>query len=131
MECLTGFATGEKARKMSLMSDKEILRLSLKLIDSIFGSEEESSPASKLFVDYHVYHWGKEEFVKGAYSFARKANSFLNRKSLTEGVSDTLFFVGEAASTTANGTVEGALRTAQEVADKILSQRKEKFVSKI
>jgi monoamine oxidase len=69
---------------------------------------------------WHIANWTKDPHTKGAYAYATvKTNNA--RKILSEPVSDTIYFAGEAFyEGAAMGTVEAALVSGRFVAEKII-----------
>jgi len=70
-------------------------------------------------VTYHIHDWLSEPYVRGGYSY-ETVGSDAARARMHEPVKDTLFFAGEALyEGTALATVEAALNSGKDVADKI------------
>jgi monoamine oxidase len=67
----------------------------------------------------HIHNWIADPFSKGAYSY-NSVTSAAAKKILATPVSNTLFFAGEALGEDFNGTVEAALRSGKNIAEKIL-----------
>lgn len=71
---------------------------------------------------WHIENWLVDQFSFGAYSYAKMETNEA-RKILREPVENVLYFGGEALSDeAATGTVESALSSGKEIAEKILSK---------
>lgn len=66
-----------------------------------------------------LHHWGADPFARGAYAFSRVGGADGGTK-LARPVEGTLFFAGEATSSKASGTVEGALASGARAARQVL-----------
>lgn len=60
--------------------------------------------------------WSEDPFARGSYSFAAVGSTPQQREDLAEPVLDRLFLAGEAVSTDAPGTVQGARGSGQRAA---------------
>jgi monoamine oxidase len=117
---LTGWAGGPQARKTEVKPDEEILANAIESLAGIFQPGRQQ--IEKLMRAFHVANWRNDPFTKGAYSYntieTREAKEFL-----AEPVFDTIYFGGEAVYTGSSpGTVEAALTTGKNIANKILEE---------
>ncbi len=117
---LTGWLPGPKALALSNQTDEHILGLALTSLSNIFKISIEELQGE--LVASKVINWHKDPYAKGAYSYLTPESE----KAIEElhiPVDNKIFFAGEAVyQGEENGTVEAALATGVEVAQKILSQ---------
>lgn len=116
---LTGWVGGPKAKQLSSKLDEQIVDKSIISLASIFDLQAAdlrlNLKASK------VFNWTKEPSFLGGYSYGTPSSSE-GRDILHLPVNNTIFFAGEGyhAGDTP-GTVEAAIDTAIQQAEKILS----------
>ncbi len=112
---LMALIMGEKAERLSPLGKGTIKEL-LGELDLMFGGK-----ASASFVDAYIQDWGKEPFIKGAYSYETVGMG--NAREIgAEPVAKKLYFAGEAFNTNGNAaTVQGACETGYNQAINILS----------
>jgi monoamine oxidase len=117
---LVGWLAGPDANENSDLNENEFLEKAIVSLAEIFKIGPEYF-YNKL-KSHKVYNWIKDPFSRGAYSYCtmttRKAVKFLNRPLLS-----TLYFAGEAFAKSGTATVEAALQSGKEVAEKILKRR--------
>ncbi len=107
---LTAFVMGEKGEQFSSMSTNDAKGFLLGHLDNIFGNNIASQ--SILQDGFHLMDWGKEPFIKGAYSYPKVGGGLIFRKELADDVEGRLFFAGEATHFEGHsGTVHGAIET--------------------
>lgn len=116
---LTGWFAGPDTREYSDKTDEEITNKAIECLSNIFKVDKEMLQGQ--LVEAKIMNWPADPFTQGAYSYttvgAREAI-----KILSEPVDNKLFFAGEALySGKDTGTVEGALASGKEVAEKIKS----------
>ncbi|OSZ82618.1 hypothetical protein CAP35_04955 [Chitinophagaceae bacterium IBVUCB1] len=105
---LTAFVMGEKAQYLSSLGDGATNVL-LAELDQMYGN----NAASKAFTNAHIMDWGKEPYIRGAYSYPIVGGGISQRKELATAIDNKLFFAGEATHTAGHSaTVHGALETA-------------------
>ncbi len=105
---LTAFVMGEKAQYLSSLGNGATNAL-LAELDQMYGN----SAATKAFTEAHIMDWGKEQYIRGAYSYAIVGGGISQRRELAASIDNKLFFAGEATHTAGhNSTVHGALETA-------------------
>ena len=116
---LTGWMAGPEAGKYKDASSEELLDLAL---DSLSNALKVSKEKIKSEIALSkVFNWPADPFTKGAYSYTTYKTGDAYAK-LVEPIDDAIFFAGEALySGHATATVEGALGSGLETAQKILS----------
>lgn len=116
---LVCFIMGENAEHMSALDDAAI-DVALSELDALFDGA-----ATANFVDAFIQDWGKEPFVKGAYSYPAlntyTTETNTTRIDLAAPVDCVLFFAGEATNNNHPATVHGALESGARVAAEILA----------
>jgi monoamine oxidase len=114
---LTAFVMGEAADALSGLGDTAIINAVLSDLNTIFGG----NIASARYADGRVMDWSKMPFIRGAYSYPTRADGLDQRRKLAESVAGKLFFAGEATHINGhNGTVHGALESAERAVEEIL-----------
>lgn len=116
---LTGWISGPKALKLKDKSSQEILKLALDSLANIFKIDKKK--LKKELIASKVINWPADPLSHGAYSYStiesKKAYAELRRP-----VNNIIFFAGEAVYVEKEtATVEGALASGQQVAQKILA----------
>ncbi len=114
---LTGWLAGPKANELVNADDDIILQQALHSLSSIFAIDTEI--LQKNLKASHIHNWIADPFSNGAYSY-NTTTSAAAKKILATPVANTLFFAGEALDKDSNATVEAALQSGKEVAEKIL-----------
>lgn len=111
---ITAWAGGPRAQRLRASEASHVAQRRLaKLLRVDLSRVERGTRAAR------AHDWTRDEFAKGAYSFARVKGNLFHR-ALARGISRTLFFAGEATiSDGGNATVEGALRSGEERAKNI------------
>ena len=113
----TGWIGGPDAWAKKDTPDDEILKQALQSIANIFkvGVNELQSRIRS----WHVVNWTAQPFIRGSYAYDT-VNAPTARKILNTPVNDTLFFAGEYLyEGPAMGTVEAALTSGKNVAERI------------
>ncbi|KUG08566.1 flavin monoamine oxidase family protein [Solirubrum puertoriconensis] len=116
---LTGWVAGPAAERLRHTAPEEVLQQALESVAYLLGS----SPAAvrEHLVAHKVVNWGADAFALGAYAYAT-VGAAEARAVLTQPVANTLFFAGEALyEGHAMGTVEAALASGQQTAQKLLA----------
>ena len=112
---LTGWLGGPKAYALQDSSPEQILDTALQSLAAIFNKKLPAVTA------WYVANWQKEPYTLGAYSY----NTLPSKEAkviLKEPVENTIYFAGEAIYTgDAQATVEAALVSGKEVAEKLLN----------
>lgn len=115
---LTGWLAGPRAKAIKDMDDKQILSKSLQSLSEIFHLPVEE--LSNNLLSWRIINWSADPFTLGAYAYTT-LDTHVARKIVSEPVSNTLFFAGEALYEGPEmGTVEGALASGEDVAKEIL-----------
>lgn len=115
---LTGWLGGPPALDQKDVSAEALLQMALGSLSKIFGKEQNELQGR--LVAWHVANWTAEPFTRGSYAYD-KVESPAARKLLLQPVDDSLFFAGEYLyDGPAMGTVEAALTSGRDAADKLL-----------
>ncbi|MGC4035756.1 MAG: NAD(P)/FAD-dependent oxidoreductase [Chitinophagaceae bacterium] len=115
---LTGWLGGPAARRWSNITEDELLSNAINSLANSFNITREKLKEN--LQHYEIVNWQNTPFVCGGYSYAT-VDSTSARKTLLTPLLDTIFFAGEALwSGQPQGTVEAALQSGNEVADKII-----------
>lgn len=115
---LTGWTGGPRAAALVDASDETILDEAVAALARVLGRKRRD--LEKLLVARYVHNWGADPYARGGYSYVC-AGGMSAPAALAEPVDDTLFFAGEATSTTGHtGMVHGALQTGYQAAEAIL-----------
>jgi monoamine oxidase len=114
---LTGWKGGPGATILSNKPDEEVLQIAF---DSLSGIFKIPAPVLKeKIVASKVFNWLSAEYAEGAYSYSFPSSNKA-RKLLNTPVDNTIFFAGEALYPgKSGGTVEAALISGKEAADKV------------
>ncbi len=115
---LTGWLGGPAAIEKKDCTPDELLQQALQSLSNIFKLSIDELKAK--LIAWNIINWANEPFTRGSYSYDTVAASEA-RKVLNNPVDNTLFFAGEHLyDGAAMGTVEAALTSGVEVAEKIL-----------
>jgi monoamine oxidase len=118
---LTGWLAGPKAEELSNETDNNILEHGLHSLASIFNIEIKI--LKQFLRASYIHKWVKDPFSRGAYSY-KSLTTGQGKNILSKPISNTLFFSGEALAQNYYATVEAALQSGKEVAEKILNLNK-------
>mmetsp|Transcript_22540 Transcript_22540/g.67106 ORF Transcript_22540/g.67106 Transcript_22540/m.67106 type:complete len:180 (+) Transcript_22540:216-755(+) len=118
---ITAFLAGERADRASNMTEAAALSSFLAQLDDMFGSREDPTPATSSLAHSLVVDWSKEPFVGGAYSYPTLGVELGDRAALAAPVAGTVFFAGEASSTSCNPCIQGALETGHRAANEVMA----------
>jgi monoamine oxidase len=114
---LTGWAGGPQAWQLENKDDKAILELALQSLSNVFKKPVDE--LKQLLTASSVANWSKDSFAKGGYSYSMVGSTQV-QKLFNEPIDNTIFFAGEAFyDGPLPGTVEAALVSAKNVAEKI------------
>ncbi len=116
---LTGWLAGPKANAFAMATDDFILQAALTSLSSIFDINIEI--LQQYLKAHHIKNWITDPFSKGAYSY-NSTTSAAAKEILRNPISNTLFFAGEALCKNCNATVEAALQSGKEIANRILKK---------
>ena len=123
--CLVGWIGGDEAVDMEEWSDEDALDQVMRNLRSMFPAI--SQPDHVFFT-----RWGKEEHVRGSYSFNKVGRKFAtDAANLKETIDNKVWFAGEATNLDEwHATTVGAWETGEEAAGDMLSsvlKRKKRF----
>ena len=114
---ITGWLAGTASLRYQHKTDEEMLEIGLASLAEVFATDV-SLIKSKL-VASHVMNWTSEPFTRGAYSY-EEVGSKNAKRILNTPLSSTIYFAGEALHEgPSRGTVEGALLSAERIAEMI------------
>jgi monoamine oxidase len=115
---LTGWLGGPAANEKKNTTEGEILQLSLESIAKIFKRDEQW--LKDKLVAYNIVNWTAAPYTRGSYAYDT-VEAPASRLLLNQSVQNTLFFAGEYLyEGAAMGTVEAALTSGKNVAEKII-----------
>jgi monoamine oxidase len=115
---LTGWLSGPKTAKLQNTSNEEIISKAIASISSIFALPVSIIQEQLLWSK--VFNWSADPFTRGSYSYSTTQTAEA-RKIMLQPVEQTLFFAGEALYDGPEmGTVEAALISGRDAAEKIL-----------
>ena len=117
---LTGWYAGPKADRVSALTEAQLIDMGLASLAEVFALSADR--LREKLVASRAINWGNDPFARGAYSYAtpktRDALSVLRQPA-----ADGIFFSGEALYAGPDmGTVEAALASGEETAQKILRE---------
>ncbi|HEY6975578.1 MAG TPA: FAD-dependent oxidoreductase, partial [Chitinophagaceae bacterium] len=116
---LTGWLSGSKAKTLPDASTQSIFEESLRSLSSIFTIEKRM--LREKLTAWKVVDWSSDPFSLGGYSFD-KLETAAAKKILNLPIQETIFFAGEALyEGESPGTVEAALVSGREVAEKVMA----------
>lgn len=119
---LTGWLTGARMKKLQNTDTSSILEISFKSLASIFKiniADLKQKLTASVIVD-----WTKEPFALGGYSY-NTLESTTARRLMNIPIQQTIFFAGEALyEGNDGGTVEAALISGTEIAEKVITTNK-------
>jgi monoamine oxidase len=117
---ITAWAPFYDAEKLCAQDESFVIDKALQTIPRLFGIS--SHRVSSLFETAYWHNWEKDRFSRGAYSYVKVGGDSAQR-DLGAPVENTLFFAGEATDVSGhNGTVHGALASAQRAVQEILAK---------
>ncbi len=116
---LTGLVMGEKAEALSALSTAEAIQTVLKDLDNLYGK----GVATGALTNIRIMDWGKDPFIKGAYSYPTVGGGLITRQALSQPVQRKLYFAGEATHYGGHsGTVHGAIESGRRVVDELYKE---------
>ena len=116
---LVGWAAGPVTEKLKNLSPEEALELGLKTLSNIFAVDVEF--LKQQLVKFAWANWPNDPLARGGYSYSVPGSEEAYVE-LRKPVAGKIFFAGEALYTgNETATVEGALGSGKEVAEKILT----------
>jgi monoamine oxidase len=115
---LTGWAGGPQAWTLENKDDETILDLALQSLSNVFQKTVEE--LNQMLTASAVANWKKDPYSIGAYSYDTVGSNEA-KKLLNTPIDETIFFAGEAFYEGPSfGTVEAALVSAKNVAERIV-----------
>jgi len=122
---LTAWSAGPRGEANSGLGHDAVAARALDSLANILAVPNSGIDRAKLdtlFVAAHTHDWQSDPFARGGYSYVAAGGDGSERE-LAAPLEDTLFFAGEAANFEGhNGTVNGAMMTADRVAREILER---------
>ncbi|HEY4336622.1 MAG TPA: NAD(P)/FAD-dependent oxidoreductase [Puia sp.] len=117
---LTGWLAGDRMRRFQQLDEAGRVGSCLRSVAAIFSREVEELSAE--LVGILVLDWSLMPFVKGGYSY-ETVGAAKARASLSRPFGDTVYLCGEALyEGESPGTVEAALQSGWDVAEKIIAR---------
>ncbi len=118
---ITGWFAGPKTAKLKDYTHEAVLQVALDSLAHIFKTDPAKLKA--MLSAWKVIDWANEPFAKGAYTYATVAEQKV-KDTLDEPIENTIYFAGEAFYKGPEmGTVEAALASGLNTAEKIISAR--------
>jgi monoamine oxidase len=117
---ITAWAPFHDAEKLCGHDDSFVIDKALQTIARLFGVS--SQRVAGLFERAYWHNWENDPFSRGAYSYVKVGGDSAQR-DVGAPAENTLFFAGEATDVSGfNGTVHGALASAQRAVQEILQK---------
>lgn len=114
---ITGWVGGLAASELSSEGDESLVEIGLGSLAAIYDLPVET--LKEQLEHASVFNWQRQPYILGGYSYAT-VDGEAARTSLSVPLEDTLFFAGEAVySGDHPGTVEAALVSGREAADRV------------
>ena len=114
---LTGWVAGPPSYKIKNYSEKKFKDLLLKSLSTLFSMPLEY--LEKRLINYTIVSWTKEPHILGGYSY-HTIETESAVKLLSKPFENEFYFVGEYLAKDSYSTVDSALQSGKEVAEKIL-----------
>ena len=117
---MVGWMAGPNVEKNKSLSDDELLDLGFSSLTNIFSVDKDFLRIE--MINWKIINWSNDPYALGAYSYTAMDTGDSYQK-LAEPIDNKIFFAGEALYTgEETATVEGALGSGKEVAQKILNE---------
>lgn len=118
LPAITGWASSSSAERLAGQSDSFVIEQSLRSLARLLHIDR--AKLEKELEAAHFHDWESDPFSRGAYSYG-KVGARAAIRALGYPVEGTLFFAGEATDASGNnGTVHGAIASAERAAKEIL-----------
>nr|WP_295902795.1 NAD(P)/FAD-dependent oxidoreductase [uncultured Bdellovibrio sp.] len=115
---LTAWQGGPKAFEISHLKESEQVQLALQTLSKI--TDLSFAVVKKYYVNHFMHNWTLDPYSRGAYSYVG-VHEKTSWKRLQKPFHENIYLAGEALSEGADrGTVQGALKSGREAAEKIL-----------
>jgi monoamine oxidase len=115
---------GSAAASLSAMNRDQQISAILSEMDTVYAGQASAFVRKDLSsnrIVAAIKDWTKDEYIKGGFSFPFVAATRTDRENLSKSVSNKIYFAGEAMDMDGNaGTINGALASAERVADEII-----------
>ena len=131
LHCVTAFVCGERAERLSCVSDSEKVQLLVRQVDEVFGTPSVPRPASAAFVRGAAVDWSKEAYIEGGYSAPSVGARAGDRAAIAAPAGRVLFFAGEHTHPCLNPCLQGAMETGDRAAAQVLLARRPGARSKL
>jgi len=112
------FSEGPFAKELEKESDEEIIDRVMQTLKTVYG-EDIPYPSSHI-----ITRWGSDPFAQGSYSFASVTGEVDDYQILAKPIQNTVFFAGEATSTTDPSMVQGAYLSGVKAAQDVIAVKK-------
>jgi monoamine oxidase len=114
---LTGWLAGPSSNKMKNYSEEKFKKLFLESLSSLFDLSIEK--LEKRLLNYRVMNWIKEPHILGGYSYSTLQTEAA-RTFLRQPFENSVYFAGEYVPQNSSSTVDAALISGKEAAERIL-----------
>ena len=115
---MTGWVGGKQANRLKKKYAGDILQAAIRSLAETFRISPEWLRENLIL--NRITDWQELPFSRGGYSFPTVGSSEV-KTSLAKPIENTLFFAGEAVDLTSTpGTVEAAIKSGQDCANKVL-----------
>lgn len=111
---LVGVMSGEIAKKLEQLDDKNLLKEVMKSLRHLYGKQIPEPSA------YIISRWSQDPYAFGSYSYIPVGASGEDYDVLAQNVENKLFFAGEATNRRFPGTVHGAYFSGIREAENII-----------
>ncbi|KAG7349569.1 polyamine oxidase [Nitzschia inconspicua] len=122
---LEAYIVGKQAQRMADLSDEEVVNNIIHELSIMFGQTVDMLEDS-LIQKIYIQRWEKEEFTRGAYSYAIMGSKADDFEAFEYSQLKVLFFAGEHTSVDYRGTAHGAFLSGRRAARDILSTLEDK-----
>jgi monoamine oxidase len=114
---LTGWLAGPASYKLKNYSERKLMKIAMESLSSVFLMRVEQLENKLKFGK--IVNWINEPYILGGYSYPTLQTEKA-RRILTKPVESSFYFAGEYADKNSFSTVDAALQSGKEVAEKIL-----------
>jgi monoamine oxidase len=114
---LTVWVGHATAKKMVRLSRHQIIQQITKESAHVFGMS--LAAWKKMVTKIYFHHWSGDPYSEGAYAYFEPGGNERLSELYQKGISDTLYFAGEAFADERSGTVDGAIRNGRDLVHNI------------